>query len=217
MRRWRRLPPITSSRRWRRSRAPSPRKFSARCWTRRALDRAYVNNGGDIALHLTDGEQFTVGLMDRPDRHGADANDDRSMPMIPRAASRPAAATAAVFRSASPTPSPCWRERRRRPMPPPPSSPMPSICPDIPPLSAVRPMNCSPTAISARALSPATSAQLSESEIEDALRAGAGRARQLLAAGLIEGAALRLLGETVVVGATGIEMPGVARRSLAAR
>ena len=34
------------------------------------LDRAYVNNGGDIALHLAGGEQFTVGLMDRPDRHG---------------------------------------------------------------------------------------------------------------------------------------------------
>jgi len=34
------------------------------------LDRAYVNNGGDIALHLTDGEAFTVGLIDRPDRCG---------------------------------------------------------------------------------------------------------------------------------------------------
>jgi uncharacterized protein len=34
------------------------------------LDRAYVNNGGDIALHLADGEQFTVGLLDRPDRFG---------------------------------------------------------------------------------------------------------------------------------------------------
>src|SRR5258705_10647636 len=34
------------------------------------LDRAYVNNGGDIALHLTAGEQFAVGLMDRPDRRG---------------------------------------------------------------------------------------------------------------------------------------------------
>ena len=34
------------------------------------LDRAYVNNGGDIALHLSGGEQFSVGLMDRPDRHG---------------------------------------------------------------------------------------------------------------------------------------------------
>ena len=34
------------------------------------LDRAYVNNGGDIALHLAGREQFTVGLLDRPDRHG---------------------------------------------------------------------------------------------------------------------------------------------------
>ncbi len=34
------------------------------------LERSYVNNGGDIALHLGHGEHFTVGLMDRPDRHG---------------------------------------------------------------------------------------------------------------------------------------------------
>jgi len=34
------------------------------------LERAYVNNGGDIALHLTGVEQFTVGLIDRPDRYG---------------------------------------------------------------------------------------------------------------------------------------------------
>src|SRR5439155_1115266 len=31
------------------------------------LERAYVNNGGDIALHLADGEHFTVGLAERPD------------------------------------------------------------------------------------------------------------------------------------------------------
>ena len=31
------------------------------------LDRAYVNNGGDIALHLAPGESFTTGLVDRPD------------------------------------------------------------------------------------------------------------------------------------------------------
>jgi uncharacterized protein len=34
------------------------------------LSRAYVNNGGDIALHLTEGERFTVGLIDRPDTLG---------------------------------------------------------------------------------------------------------------------------------------------------
>jgi ApbE superfamily uncharacterized protein (UPF0280 family) len=32
------------------------------------LDRAYVNDGGDIALHLGEGEEFTVGMVDRPDR-----------------------------------------------------------------------------------------------------------------------------------------------------
>ncbi|MDX7949945.1 UPF0280 family protein [Lichenihabitans sp. Uapishka_5] len=32
------------------------------------LDRAYVNNGGDIALHCASGPAFTLGLIDRPDR-----------------------------------------------------------------------------------------------------------------------------------------------------
>jgi ApbE superfamily uncharacterized protein (UPF0280 family) len=32
------------------------------------LVRAYVNNGGDIALHLAERERFSVGLVDRPDR-----------------------------------------------------------------------------------------------------------------------------------------------------
>jgi uncharacterized protein len=32
------------------------------------LSRAYVNNGGDIALHLSEGEKFIIGLVDRPDR-----------------------------------------------------------------------------------------------------------------------------------------------------
>jgi len=33
-----------------------------------ALDRAYVNNGGDIALHLTPAASFTLGMVARPDR-----------------------------------------------------------------------------------------------------------------------------------------------------
>lgn len=32
------------------------------------LQRAYVNNGGDIALYLAHGEQFRIGLVKRPDR-----------------------------------------------------------------------------------------------------------------------------------------------------
>jgi ApbE superfamily uncharacterized protein (UPF0280 family) len=32
------------------------------------LIRAYVNNGGDIALHLSGDEEFSIGMVDRPDR-----------------------------------------------------------------------------------------------------------------------------------------------------
>jgi uncharacterized protein len=33
-----------------------------------SLSRAYVNDGGDIALHLGSGERFVVGMVERPDR-----------------------------------------------------------------------------------------------------------------------------------------------------
>jgi uncharacterized protein len=36
--------------------------------TGRRLARAYVNNGGDIALHLAPRETFSIGMIDRPDR-----------------------------------------------------------------------------------------------------------------------------------------------------
>lgn len=32
------------------------------------LSRAYVNDGGDMALHLTPGQKFAVGMVERPDR-----------------------------------------------------------------------------------------------------------------------------------------------------
>jgi len=38
------------------------------------LDRAYVNNGGDIALHLAPGTQFTAGMVTRPDQPRLDAS-----------------------------------------------------------------------------------------------------------------------------------------------
>jgi ApbE superfamily uncharacterized protein (UPF0280 family) len=34
------------------------------------LDRAYVNNGGDIAVHLAAEQSFAIGMVDRPDRPG---------------------------------------------------------------------------------------------------------------------------------------------------
>jgi ApbE superfamily uncharacterized protein (UPF0280 family) len=34
------------------------------------LERAYVNNGGDIAVRLAAGQSFAIGMVDRPDRPG---------------------------------------------------------------------------------------------------------------------------------------------------
>lgn len=172
-----------------------------------ALDRAYVNNGGDIALHLTDGEQFAVGLMDRPDRHGVmrvmqiDAGDPTrgvatsgrhgrsfslgiadAVTVLARTASQ-ADAAATIIANAVDLPG------------------HPAIvrCP----ASELQPDSDLGSRLVTRDVG-----QLSDSEIEEALQAGVRCARRALAAGLIEGAALRLLGEVVVVGPERIEMPG---------
>jgi len=163
------------------------------------LDRAYVNNGGDIALHLTDGEQFTVGLMDRPDRQGLlrtmviDADDSvrgvatsgrhgrsfslgiaDAVTVLAQTASQ-ADAAATIIANAVDLPL------------------HPAIvrCP----ANELQPDSDLGTRLVTRDVG-----RLSDGEIEGALAWGAARARQLLVAGLIEGAALRLLGETVAVG-----------------
>ena len=169
------------------------------------LDRAYVNNGGDIALHLADGEQFTVGLTDRPDalglmrttivhsddpvrgvatsgRHGrsfslgiADA-----VTILARTVSQ-ADAAATIVANAVDLPSHSAIVR----------VPAHDLQPD--------------SDLGARLVTRGVG-ELSGSEIGDALDAGARCARELLSAGLIEGAALRLLGETIVVG-TRMQLP----------
>jgi hypothetical protein len=171
------------------------------------LTRAYVNNGGDIALHLADGEHFTVGLADRPDapgllrtmivqsddptrgvatsgRHGRSFSlgiADAVTVLAPTASQADAAAT--IIANAVDLPG------------------HPAIvrCPahDLQPDSD----------LGARLVTRAVG-ELSRDEIEDALEAGAGRARKLLTAGLIDGAALRLHGEMIVVGTRAIEISG---------
>jgi uncharacterized protein len=169
------------------------------------LDRAYVNNGGDIALHLADGEQFTVGLMDRPDRQGlmrtmiVDAADPArgvatsgrhgrsfslgiadAVTVLARTASE-ADAGATIIANAVDLPGHPAVVR----------APAHDLQPD--------------SDLGARLVTRDVG-ELSGSEIEGALGAGAACARELLAAGLIEGAALRLLGETIVVG-TRMQIP----------
>ncbi len=166
------------------------------------LERAYVNNGGDIALHLTGAEPFTVGLMDRPDRHGLlrtmaiDADDPvrgiatsgrhgrsfslgiaDAVTVLARTASQ-ADAAATIIANAVDLPG----------------HPAVIRCP----ANELQPDSDLGARIVTRDVGP-----LTENEIEDALRAGAHKAQRLLVAGLIEGAALRLLRETVLVGSTG--------------
>ncbi|MGY3696750.1 ApbE superfamily uncharacterized protein (UPF0280 family) [Bradyrhizobium sp. USDA 3240] len=170
------------------------------------LDRAYVNNGGDIALHLGDGEQFTVGLMDRPDRLGVmrAVAIDTDMPargiatsgrhgrsfslgiadavtVLARTASQ-ADAAATVIANAVDLPN------------------HPAIL--RVPASELQPDSDLGARLVTRDVGP-----LAEHETEQALEAGAALARHLLTSGLIEGAALRLLGETRLVGATGNGTP----------
>ena len=168
------------------------------------LERSYVNNGGDIALHLGHGEHFTVGLMDRPDRHGLmrtviiDADDPTrgvatsgrhgrsfsfgiadAVTVLARTASQ-ADAAATIIANAVDLPG------------------HPAIvrCPahDLQPDSD----------LGARLVTRDVG-ELTGHEIEDALESGAACARNLLTAGLIDGAVLRLQGETVLVSARAID------------
>jgi ApbE superfamily uncharacterized protein (UPF0280 family) len=168
------------------------------------LDRAYANNGGDIALHLGEGGRFTVGLVDRPDhpgpmqttivevddptrgiatsgRHGrsfslgiADA-----VTVLARTAAQADAAATIIANAVDLPEHPAiirW--------------PAHDLQPD--------------SDLGARLVTRNVGA-LQAFEIESALEAGADKARTLLARGLIESAALRLHGETRIVALDGID------------
>jgi ApbE superfamily uncharacterized protein (UPF0280 family) len=171
------------------------------------LERAYVNNGGDIALHLAAGERFSIGLMDRPDASGSirtisvDADDSSrgiatsgrhgrsfslgiadAVTVLARTASQ-ADAAATIISNAVDLPG------------------HPAIvrCPahDLQPDSD----------LGARLVTRGVGA-LSGHEIAAALQTAAACARRLLAMGLIDGAILRLHGETLVVATKVTEQAG---------
>ena len=170
------------------------------------LDRAYVNNGGDIALHLTNGEQFTVGLVDRPDRHGV----MRPMTILADRPTRGVATSGRHGRSFSLGIADAVTVLARTASQADAAATIIANAVDLPGHPAIVrvPANelQSDNDLGARLVTRDVG-ELSDHEIEDALESGAARARELLVAGLIEGAALRLLGETVVVGAAGVALP----------
>ena len=169
-----------------------------------ALDRAYVNNGGDIALHLGRGEHFSVGLMDRPDRAGAmrtmtvDAGDPvrgvatsgrhgRSFSLGIADAVTVLAATASQADAAAT---------------------IIANAVDLPGHPAI--IRCAadelqPDSDLGPRLVTRDVGQLSRNEIAAALESGAECARRLFERGLIEGAVLQLCGDMLVIGSKDIE------------
>ncbi|MEZ5727401.1 MAG: hypothetical protein R3E48_04890 [Burkholderiaceae bacterium] len=103
------------------------------CYDQPGVRRAYVNNGGDIALHLAPGEHYRVGLYANLRRFDAvaaaradagvatstDAEFDITHD-LPVRGSPPVAGEDAASRWASPTASRCSHAAPRRPMRPPP-------------------------------------------------------------------------------------------------
>ncbi len=71
--------PTGSSRRWPRWPGPSPTRSARQMVTCGGIPRAYVNDGGDIALYLTPGETLEVGpgARPRPPRPARQGHDPR--------------------------------------------------------------------------------------------------------------------------------------------
>ncbi len=163
------------------------------------LERAYVNNGGDIALHLAGGERFTVGLMDRPDASGS----MRTMIIDADDPSRGVATSGRHGRSFSLGIADAVTVLAGTASQADAAATIIANAVDLPGHSAI--VRCpanelQPDSDLGGRLVTRDVGELSDDEIVDALEAGATCARELLAVGLIEGAALRLLGETIVVG-----------------
>lgn len=168
------------------------------------LDRAFVNNGGDIALHLGRSQHFSVGLMDRPDRDGVmrtmriDADDPvrgiatsgrhgRSFSLGIADAVTVLAATASQADAAAT---------------------VIANAVDLPGHPAVvrKPANeLQPDSDLGAHLVTRHVGELFQDEVAAALEFGAECARQLFDRGLIEGAVLQLCGDMLVIGAKDIE------------
>jgi len=169
------------------------------------LSRAYVNNGGDIALHLAGSATFTVGLMDRPDSQGllrtmtVHANDSvcgvatsgrhgrsfslgiaDAVTVLARTAAQADAAATIIANAV-----------------------------DLPGHPAIirRPADeLQPESDLGDRLVTSWVGDLHAADVADALAAGEARGRQLLGMGLIEGAVLQLRGEMRIVGARQLDI-----------
>jgi ApbE superfamily uncharacterized protein (UPF0280 family) len=177
------------------------------------LERAYVNNGGDIALHLADGAQFTVGLVDRPDRPGLMATTVIAAPDP----SRGIATSGRHGRSFSLGIADAVTVLARTAAEADAAATIIANAVDLPGHPAIlrcRADELRPDSDLGARLVTRHVGVLEQCEVFSALEAGADKARILLAAGLIDSAALRLQGETRVVSPRkfGAEIPPAVSR-----
>lgn len=167
-----------------------------------SLDRAYVNNGGDIALHLAAGQQFTVGLMDRPDQFGL----MRTMIIDAGDPSRGVATSGRHGRSFSLGIADAVTVLARTAAQADAAATIIANAVDLPghpaivrcPAEDLQPDSDLGARLVTRDVGP-----LEEFEIVSALETGSDKARPLLAAGLIDGATLHLQGKTRVIALKG--------------
>lgn len=180
------------------------------------LSRAYVNDGGDIALHVGEGEKFVIGMVERPDRPSLFGTTTircedpvrgiatsgwrgRSFSLgiadaVTVLADRAAAADAAATIIANAV-----------------------NLPGQPAIVRVPACELAPDSDLGARLVTQNVGPLTAAEIDGALAAGVATAEKLLRIGLIRGAALNLEGQTRVVGGVGARSmisAGVEERNL---
>lgn len=162
------------------------------------LTRAYVNNGGDIALHLSPGQQFTVGLVahvDPPTLAGKTAIDADSVVRGIATSGRHgrsfslgiADAVTVLARTASQADAAATMIANAVDLP------------GHPGITRVPARDIQPDNDLGERLVTRDVASLTYDEVMIALERGAVYARELLSRGLIEGAALCLQGEMQIV------------------
>jgi ApbE superfamily uncharacterized protein (UPF0280 family) len=164
------------------------------------LARAYVNDGGDIALYTAPGESFTIGIVNRPDRpalFGSATVHERdpvrgiatsgwrgrsfslgiadAVTVLADTAARADAAATVIANAVD--------------------------LPDHPDVQRVPACELQPDSDLGSRLVTRSVPRLNEDEIDEALSAGIKRAEQVLARGLITAAALHLHGRTRLAGA----------------
>ena len=171
------------------------------------LDRAYVNNGGDIALHLGGGESFSVGLMDRPDRDGVmrtmRIEADDPMRGIATSGRRGRSFSLGIADAVTVLAATASRADA--------AATVIANAVDLPGHPAVirRPANeFQPDSDLGPRLVTRDVGELSHGDVAVALESGAECARQLFDRGLIEGAVLQLWGDMLVIGPKDIERQG---------